>query len=263
MTDDIAQIDLYVRGLLQGESLEEFKNRLAIDETLRREVALHRSIMQNAIAAGRAELRSQLKQYHQEISPSESLSVSATGDPESGQKRKTISRRRIWLAAAAVAVIFAFAGLYYYASISSERLFYSQFSPYVVRTYRGSPSQEMIALYNAAQYEAYLSRYEGNEPQSLQTEFLAGNAYLSLGKMTEAIAVFQDLITRNEGVPIKDRQYHEDAEYYLALAYLKNNQVQEAERLFDKIAASPQHAYAHLVTAGFLWKLQLLEFKNH
>jgi len=234
-----------------------------MDETLRREVAVHQVIMQNSIAAGRAELRSQLKQYHQEINQSQPPGTSVTEHHERRIKITAIGKRRIWLTAASTVAIFVFAGLYYYLSISSEHLFNSQFSPYVVRAYRGTPSQEMIALYNAAQYEEYLSRYESDVHQSLQTEFLAGNAYLSSGKVTEGIAVFRDLIIRNEGVPMKDKEYNEDAEYYLALAYLKNNQVQESKRLFDKIASTPHHAYAHLVTNFFLWKLQLLKFKDH
>ncbi len=55
---------------------------------------------------------------------------------------------------------------------------------------------------------------------------------------------------------------YDDAEYYLALSYLKNNETAEALPLFKKIHNNKAHLYNNKVSSWFLRKLQLLSWKQ-
>ena len=66
---------------------------------------------------------------------------------------------------------------------------------------------------------------------------LVGISALETGRLNTAVADLEPLVQDQQG------EYREDAEYYLALSYLKNKDYTKALPLFRKIQANEQHLY--------------------
>jgi hypothetical protein len=267
-----AMIALYLQGLLEGEALEEFNSRIAVDEDFKNEVELQRAIVRNISVVGRRELKFQLKQYHQQIvsempgyiAEDESPLMIADRGHDSREDERTRGRRKLrWLVAASFIGIMMIAGLRYYAYLSSGNIFKEEFAPYTLSTTRGQgSSQDIASLYRSGDYDTYLVEYKVKRVKSLQEMFLAGNAYLIKGQSSRAIESFSQVIHQNEKLAPDDQRYYEDAEYFLALAYLQNNDPDKAQPIFRKIASSPEHPYHHEVGKGLLWKISVAKFKG-
>ncbi|MBT1696004.1 hypothetical protein KK083_03890 [Fulvivirgaceae bacterium PWU4] len=259
----------YLQGELDAKDLEQFNARLATDDAFKREVELQRTIIKNITRAGRHALRSQLKQYHQQIiheteaTSSQDISGEATVRGRSFKNRsRPATRKRALLMAACVVIALTAIGLGYYAYLSPERIFNDEFKPYAIRTTRGSSAPaDIVSLYRDHDYNHYLSAYQAREVKSLQEIFLAGNVYLIKADAARAIQCFRQVMIENEKRAAEDQRYYEDSEYFLALAYLQNNEPDKAEILFRKIMAAPQHPYNHEVGNGLLWKISVVRFK--
>jgi hypothetical protein len=267
-----AMIALYLQGLLEGEALKEFNSRIAVDEDFKNEVELQRAIVKNISAVGRRELKFQLKQYHQQIvsempgyvaEDEGPLMIADSGHDSRGNERTRGRRKLRWLVAASFVGIMMIVGLRYYAFLSSENIFREEFAPYALSTKRGQgSSQDIASLYRSGDYDAYLAEYKVKQLKSLQEIFLAGNAYLVKDQPSRAIESFSQVIHENEKLAPDDQRYFEDAEYFLALAFLQNNDPDKAQPIFQKIASSPQHPYHHEVDKGLLWKISVVKFKG-
>lgn len=264
-------IALYLQGELGGKELEQFNARLATDDTFKREVEVQRAIVKNITHAGRHELKSQLKQYHQQIvnetdaSAFEDTAMSKTikDDPFKNRLRLTKRKRVRLLLAASIVTALTAVGLGYYTYLSPENIFNDQFTPYTMRTMRGSsPSKDIISLYREHDYDNYLAQYQAREIKSLREMFLAGNAYLIKAQPAQAIQCFRQVMTENETLTADDQRYYEDSEYFLALAYLKNNEPDKADAVFKKITTAPQHSYKNEVGQGLLLKMKIVRFKS-
>jgi hypothetical protein len=55
---------------------------------------------------------------------------------------------------------------------------------------------------------------------------------------------------------------NDDAEFYLALAYLKKGETKKSTDIFQKIHDNKNHLYNDQVTDLFLFRLKLLALKN-
>lgn len=264
-------IALYLQGELGGKELEQFNARLATDDTFKREVEVQRAIVKNITHAGRQELKSQLKQYHQQIAnetdasafEDTTMSKAIKDDPFKNRLRLAKRKRVRLLLAASIVTALTAVGLGYYTYLSPENIFNDQFTPYTMRTMRGSsPSADIISLYREHDYDNYLAQYQAREIKSLQEMFLAGNAYLIKAQPARAIQCFRQVMTENETHTVDDQRYYEDSEYFLALAYLKNNEPDKADAVFKKIIATPQHSYKNEVGQGLLLKMKIVRFKS-
>jgi hypothetical protein len=266
-----AIIALYLQGDLEGEALDQFKLKMAWDEKFRSEVELQHAIIRNMSAVGRKELKLQLKQYHREIISETSEYIAeeqplmmVEEDHRLYEGTRIIGGKKMrWLMAASLVGLLTIAGLRYYASFSSASIFKEKFTPYVLHTIRGPLfSQEITALYRAGDYDIYLSGYKMKPLRSLEEVFLAGNVYLINAQSVKAIESFRQVMEQNEKLTWENQRYYEEAEYFLALAYLQNNDPDKAEPLFQKIAASPKHPYHREVGNGLLWKIKVVKFKG-
>ncbi len=65
----------------------------------------------------------------------------------------------------------------------------------------------------------------------------------------EAIATFQILMERNKKA--NTDFFEDDAEYYLAMSYLNNHELQKAMPIFEKIQSDPDHKYNGDVSEWF------------
>lgn len=93
---------------------------------------------------------------------------------------------------------------------------------------------KLMAMYEAKRYDEALTGFNAyleEKPDRYELKFYRGIINLKNEKSALAVADFMDVLKNG-------RSFKDQSEWYLGLAYLKNNQKKEAADLFNKIAAS-------------------------
>src|SRR5690606_20456441 len=102
--------------------------------------------------------------------------------------------------------------------------------------------EKAFNLYNNGNYEAAISLFEDVLTQQDKTEilFFLGNAYLASKppKPKQAISALQKFLEEDRLLNSQANLYLSQAKWYLSLAYLKNNQLDEAKRLLYELKQS-------------------------
>lgn len=146
-----------------------------------------------------------------------------------------------WIAIAASfigIVLISIFSIYYYSSTDSSNLYTEYFQPYpneVAPLVRGenddSSISEAFNAYELENYELSAKLFENiNEDYSL---LYAGISNLELNQNQKAIDQLKTLSLQNG-------KYQDAAEWYLALAYLKNNETEKAKELLNSIVQNHQ-----------------------
>lgn len=173
---------------------------------------------------------------------------------------RSLSKRLMKYAAVIILLIGLF-GVYQYFTVSSDKLYNEQYSAYAFTTFRGNESLPAIEqAYAEKKYDEVIAAFKQQTDASVKENFVAGQAYLAKVNYAEAINCFKTVLTKNSNT--HTGLLTDDAEYYLALSYLKNNNPAEALPLFKKIHNNKEHFYNNKVSAWFLKKLQLLKWKQ-
>ena len=161
------------------------------------------------------------------------------------------------IAAAVVVIIFA-AVIFEYVSLSSQSVFSSQYIPFEVPNLRGDTVERTsIDYYRQKKYDLYINEFKKIVNPSADEEFMAGTSYLELGQPQKAIEALQRLQSADQSV-----FQQQEADYYLALAYLRNNDPSRAYTIFKKIRNDENHSYYNKVSRWLLIKLKMLSFKQ-
>ncbi len=139
--------------------------------------------------------------------------------------------------------------------------------PYEARSLRSSGvvstlEEEMNAIYLENDFRESINFFKENKSLSDNPKalFLVGNSYLELGDNTRAIDSFEKAIyinKRNASTAFLDK-----SEWYLAHAYLKENEIEKAKKLFKKIKSDPQHFYYDKVSTYMMLQLKLLSARD-
>ena len=90
--------------------------------------------------------------------------------------------------------------------------------------------------------------------------FFAAQAYLNSNEPHKAITAFDAVLSANASLPFKPHQ--EDAEYYLALAYLKAGDAAKALPLLESIHDQPAHSYHKEVGSWYITQVRWLTRKQ-
>ncbi|MGB3781243.1 MAG: tetratricopeptide repeat protein [Tunicatimonas sp.] len=165
------------------------------------------------------------------------------------------------IAAGLALLLVGFLG-FQYATLSGENLYAERASVYQVTASRSvdetstSPEEQLEQLYRAQRFSETTAAYEQLTDPTMMAMFLAGNAYLQQDNTDQAIAAFGEIVRINGSQGIN--RFEEDAQYYLALSYLKADRPDEALPLLEEINDNPQHSYHSLVGDYYLWKVKFL-----
>lgn len=159
--------------------------------------------------------------------------------------------------AAAVILLMAVTIVYQYMTLSPGRLYEEKSTPYVLRTSRSGEAPPLTGIttaYRAGNMQGAIQAFEQLKQPTATDYFLAGNAYLQQGKGANAIQCFREA----QQSPL----FREDAEYYLALSYMQQKDMDNALPLFRQIRRNNDHPYHNRVSSWFYWKLRLLDWKQ-
>ncbi len=152
--------------------------------------------------------------------------------------------RYIFAAASVIILVIAITTIYRYLSVSTDKIYQQTYIAYTPGTSRSEAgaAHPIEDAYRQKNYAEVIRLAQATQLDAKQ-QLLLGLSYLETGKASDAIKEFQ-LIRSG-----KDPTYIPDAEFYQALAYLKNKEAAKALPLFEKIFNDKNHLYHQQVTS--------------
>ncbi len=251
MNENSANTEILIRyldGELQGEELEILKINLANDQSIREEFE---NLQLARKAAWRFGLKSKINDIHSDMM----LEIK-----DHGPKRVRVIRMLVQTSlrvAAVLIVLVGLSGLYQYFTTSPEKLFSENYQPYTIRAMRGeSNNSTLLEKYRMGKMDSVILEFNSLNAPKPEEYILAGIAFLENNQPEKAIKTLKELIQKNT---VSQTDYFEDdAEYYLAMSYLKNREPEKALPIFEKIQADPRHPYSSKLSRWFILKVKSL-----
>lgn len=173
--------------------------------------------------------------------------------PASNTRRNI--RLGVAVAASILLVIVLIEGCKFY-TLSPGKLYNERYQPYELK-----PADDTLtAIASAFKEKKYPEVLRLNKLQVLSPHdiFLTGMAYLETGDYSRAVRSFQIVI--NE---VKDREtaLKDVSEYYLALAYLQDQDFDQAIELMNTIRNNSSHLYKGKFNRGYINQVKWLKWR--
>lgn len=239
----------YLDEDLDAEQRLVVEQKLAADPVLAEQLESLRVAKQAVSSLGlRRKVNTIRKEMLRDIKPEPSLQKPETPVHGIGYWGKRI-------AAAVVIMVFA-AAMYQYVTLSSANMFRDEYETFLLTQGRSVEISVIEKSYTDKDYTKVIELFESGTDVSATANFFAGCAYLQTGVPNKAITSFLRVQQLNQNAPVP--LHAEDAQYYLALAYLAHNEPQKALPIFESIHQDPVHAYHDKVSNWDLLKLKLL-----
>lgn len=165
---------------------------------------------------------------------------------------------RYGIAAACIALIFFAVNRYSSTRPSAEVLYAQQYIPFESSETRGAGS-EMSPTEKAYRYKDFnkvISIYKAEGFTNDRQMVLTGVSYLEINKPRDAIQIFSSVLSENKKQNKTD--FNDEANYFLALAYLKNKEYSRAAELMKKIHADKQNPYSSKLSAEYIRQVNKL-----
>ena len=141
--------------------------------------------------------------------------------------------------------------------LTPEKVFKESYVGYSINNLRSGKTAATALEQAFAQrnYTEVIQLSKGTTVLSTKQELLIGLSYLELNKLSESIVQFKNIISQPEN------NYKQDAEYYLALTYIKNKDYSNALTILKKIESDKSHLYHNQVTPKIIREVRWLSWK--
>ncbi len=235
---EIELIDKYLRGMLTQEERRSFERRLQQDPSFAHEFSLHRGIKEAITDQGTEQLQDTLRELRQEWEKS---------NPPKVKRPFPRFTARLSIAATVLLIVMGSIFLYMYRTpsfSSADDLATQYYKPYEREMVRGGNSTIDIHLQNAlTEYDkehyqralVYLDSVTKLHPDHIKANFYKAHCYLNLGEQPRAIELFNKIIAHGDNV------YIDDAMWFLAMAYLKEGDLDNTVTTLEKINDGSSH----------------------
>ncbi len=224
-------IDRYLDKNLSGPELNWFEKELDSNPELQAELKLQKELNEVLGQDDILDLREKLNVIHEMVDP----------EPEGKRIKRTLSGNWAGIAAACAVILVAI-GFLLTNSINpvqtAEELFDQHYEPYIVPTNYRSAAEINIVFHKALveygnqDYQKALQLFEEvlfEDESRMDVTLLTGISNLEIENYNKANNSFQKVIDHN------DNLFIEQAEWYLALCYLKTGEQEKAHIQFGKI----------------------------
>ena len=213
--DNSERIERFLREQMSPEENDAFLNDLKNDKDLREEAQMMALMIK--------------EMKEEQIKQSEKLTEDVLAEEKQAKKARIISMVRWPLSIAAMFILIFGATLLWNRQSDSEILFNEYYQPYVVQGERGGDDdaikEELANLYNKV----------GTEDDVTPI-------------ITRLLTIYDNILSNN--VDYAEYIYYEkDIVKYLALAYIKNNDLDKAKRLLKPYAEDGDDEAAEIIKA--------------
>ena len=261
--DKIELIEQYHNGLLVGESLSDFEAQMAQSPDFAAEVEDYCSVLLGFDMLHLEAFQAQLQGFEARACAAEAAQKTPA-EPEAEKTPLTTQPVKLqatkggrWFnvrnIAAAVAFL-VFVPMSYFMLMGQGTRFDEHFTPStaLIQSERNTAEKDAKRDACKAAFTAYntpknyknalpmLQKYAADYGMTPQIELYIGICYLGLEQLPEAINHLTVVVTQNNVNNIDQRQ---EAEYMLALAYLRQNEPAKTKELLAKIQGQEYHNF--------------------
>jgi tetratricopeptide (TPR) repeat protein len=221
---NLEKIEKFVHGELEESDLWEFKKALENDVVLREELQQYQALLELTKNKEKLNLMSMMNEIHKEN--------------KNNGKKFSLSSYKVSLIAASLLLLFAVGGsLFLMQNKGTQKELFAKYystesASFNVRSANASmeqPVMQGMQFYELQDYSTALEMFN-KTPENIMGRLYSGLSHIELGEFSMAIIDFKFVINQN------DNLFIDQAEWYLALCYLKTNQTKEAVKYLEKIA---------------------------
>jgi predicted negative regulator of RcsB-dependent stress response len=175
-------------------------------------------------------------------------------------KVRRIVRYSVTVAASVLLIFVCIVGYNFYR-LSSDRLFAENYSAYELTTTRSENDSTESKIEKAYREKNYgkVIELNANSVLSIKDIFLTAMSFLESNDLSRAISDFQVVIA--DVKDDKNSALKDATEYYLALAYLKNNDYDQALELMNAIHDNSSHLYTKKFSSKYINKVKRLKWR--
>jgi len=228
MENTLKKVEAYIDGNLNESEVFLFEKMLSSNNKLKRDYMLSTSVNEAIKEYDVIELRESMQQLFVE-------------EPSVKRLQPTFSRRKMFYAAASIAMIMAAGGAvkYFQPNTDNEAIFQKYYIPYETTvSYRsGNTETDRLLLkamecYQARDYSKALMLFEEvleTKQSDMALNLYSGISYMETEKYQNASQSFNKIIDNN------DNLFVEQAKWYLAMCYIKIQDNNKAEKLLEEL----------------------------
>lgn len=242
----------YLDGELTGAEKESIEQQLAADKKLNDDLESLKATREAVKIFG---LQQKVSGIHQQMMQEMQTPV----------KKMSSTRRIIRYSIAAAASVILIVGSiigYNFYNLSSNKVFASNYHSYELSTVRDGDSTQVSPVekaYREKDYKKTIELISQQNSLTVKETFLAGMSYMELDNGTKAIDEFKKVIAGNENA--KNNLFKDEAEYYLALTYIRNKDYDFALDMLRSIKETPGHLYHEKVTGKLIRQVKMLKWR--
>lgn len=196
-------------------------------------------------------LAKQVQLVHQQFI---NAAKTATQPQEAKVVRMSPVKMMMRIAAAVVILLASLTAVQYFTSTGSS-FYYNLNEGYIVNNTRdGQQASAIIEAYQSGNYKRTIELFEQINNPGNRELFITANSLMQLNNTTRSIELYQQILNNNKTAAQKF--YQDEAEYYLAMAYLKNNETDKALPILTQIADDKNHTYHDKIDKWTLFKMK-------
>ena len=250
--DIMEQLVRYLDGELEGGEKKAMDERLIADQDLR---SAYENLLETRAAIKYYGLQQKVSSIHQQVMSDKKEPVKMI------RPARRIIRYSLAIAASLLLLVTGWVAYSFY-SLSAKKVFSQQFHSYELSTRRDDNSSLLTPVersYQQKKYGEVVNLVAEKDTAGGEEAFLAGMSWMELGNPEKAIAHYTKLINHNQATGTK--LLNDEAEYYLALAYIKNKDYDLALALLRSIREDPDHRYHRAITTRLIRKVKMLKWR--
>lgn len=172
---------------------------------------------------------------------------------------KKVLRYSMSVAAGIILLVGAFM-IYNFFTLSPDKVYASRYQAFEISTTRSNSTDDaLVKAYREKNYREVVRIHSSGADSSIAATFFAAMSNLELSNLNEAILQLEEVVGKN-----RDRRtpvFRDEAEYYLALSYIKNRDYDLAIPILEKIKDDPIHIYHEKVDAKLIRKIKMLKWR--
>ncbi len=163
--------------------------------------------------------------------------------------------------AACFLLLIGAAAIYKYSTVNSGNIYEEYYQSFELNTSRSSLVQDTIEqAYRAKNWKQVLSLSSMQKPTTTKISFLTAMAAMELKEYPTAIELFKEVMAAN--AKSGDNYFQDESEYYLALAYVANSEVDNALPWLQRIRSDENHTYHQKAKELSGLDLMILDLKS-
>ena len=148
---------------------------------------------------------------------------------------------------------------YIFYTLSPNNLFADNYIPYKAETLdSGNKHSDIEKAYRESNFTKVIE-LNAKSPLFPKDILLTGLAFLETGNLSKAISSFQVVLA--DADKTKSTVLTDEAEYYLALAFLKNRDYDQAIELMIRIHDNPRHTHYGKFSRSYIRRVKMLKWR--